>query len=75
MRKNDCKASRTQSRIRLLTFLFTLLFVFALPAAANVLDDVKRVTIVNSDISVREALEQVKKTDWRRTYVSIGHHH
>lgn len=61
MRKNDCKASRMQSRIRLLTFLFTLLFVFALPIAANVLDDVKRVTIVNSDISVREALDEVKK--------------
>lgn len=61
MRRNDCKASRTQSRIRLLTILFTLLFVFALPVAANLLDDVKRVTIVNSDISVRDALEQVKK--------------
>ena len=61
MRKNDCTASRTQNYIRLLTILFTLFFVFALPVAADVLDDVKRVTIVNSDISVREALDQVKK--------------
>uniref|UniRef100_UPI002FD8EEEA SusC/RagA family TonB-linked outer membrane protein n=1 Tax=Bacteroides congonensis TaxID=1871006 RepID=UPI002FD8EEEA len=61
MRKNDCTASRTQNYIRLLTILFTLLFVFALPVAADILDDVKRVTIVNSDISVREALDQVKK--------------
>lgn len=49
------------SRIRSLTFLFALLFVFALPVAANVLDDAKRVTLVNPDISVRDALEEVKK--------------
>lgn len=61
MRKNDCKASRMQSRIRLLTFLFTLLFVFTLPTTAKVLDGIIHVTIVNSDISVREALDEVKK--------------
>lgn len=61
MRKNDLKASRMQSRIRLLSILFALFFVFALPATAKVLDGVIHVTIVNSDISVREALDEVKK--------------
>ena len=61
MRKNGQKAFRIHSRIRPLAFLLTLLFIFVLPAKANVLDYAKRVTLVNPDISVREALEEVKK--------------
>lgn len=71
MRKNDRKASRMQCHLRLLAFLFTLLFVFASPATASVSDDTDRVTIVNSDISVREALNQVKKQiRWALMYQS-----
>lgn len=61
MKKTEQEVSRIQRSIRLLAFLFTLLFAFASPAAASVLDDAKRVTIVNPSISVREALEEVKK--------------
>lgn len=50
-----------QSRIWSLPLLFTLLFVFALPVTANVMDGAKRVTLVNPDISVREALKSVEK--------------
>lgn len=48
-------------QLRELAIILTLLFSFALPSVANVLDDAKLITIVNSDISVRDALEQVKK--------------
>lgn len=43
-------------------FLFVALFLtFALPVSANILDEANPVTIVSRDISVRGALEQVKK--------------
>lgn len=61
MGKTKQKASWMQSRIWSLPLLFTLLFVFALPVTANVMDGAKRVTLVNPDISVREALKSVEK--------------
>ena len=43
-------------------FLSIILFLtFVPPVSAGILDDAKSVTIVNSSISVRDALEQVKK--------------
>lgn len=61
MQKNERRVFPVFEQLRELAIILTLLFAFALPSAANVLDNAKLITIVNSDISVRDALEQVKK--------------
>lgn len=61
MQKNERQVFPMFKNIREMAVILTLLFAFALPSVANVLDDAKLVTIVNPDISVRDALEQVKK--------------
>lgn len=61
MKTVERKVSGIQNRIRSFAFLFTLLWVVALSAAAGVLDNAKPVTLVNPDISVKAALEEVKK--------------
>lgn len=61
MRKNERRVFPVSKYAREVAIILTLLFAFALPSVANVLDNAKLITIVNSDISVREALEQVKK--------------
>lgn len=61
MQKNERRVFPLFEQLRELAIILTLLFAFALPSAANVLDNAKLITIVNSDIPVRDALEQVKK--------------
>lgn len=61
MQKNERRTFLRSGQFRGLAILLTCLFAFTLPLAANVLDNAKLITIVNPDISVREALEQVKK--------------
>lgn len=52
--------SKLQSLLNLMVIVL-LLSSYTLPARAGVLDGAQLITIVNRDISVREALEQVKK--------------
>lgn len=61
MQKNERRVFPVFEQLRELAIILTLLFAFALPSVANVLDNAKLITIVNSDIPVRDALEQVKK--------------
>lgn len=61
MQKNERRVFPLFEQLRELAIILTLLFAFALPSVANVLDNAKLITIVNSDILVRDALEQVKK--------------
>lgn len=61
MQKNERRVFPLFEQLRELAIILTLLFAFALPSVANVLDNAKLITIVNSDIPVRDALEQVKK--------------
>ena len=61
MQKNERRVFPLFEQLRELAIILTLLFAFALPSVANVLDNAKLITIVNSDISVRDALDQVKK--------------
>ena len=61
MQKNEKRGFLLSEQIRIPVVVLALLFAFALPSVANVFDDAKLITIVNRDISVREALEQVKK--------------
>lgn len=61
MQKTERKTFQVPDRLWSLAAILTLLFAFASPSVANVIDDAKLVTIVNSSISVKDALEQVKK--------------
>lgn len=61
MQKNEKRGFLLSEQIRIPVVVLALLFAFVLPSVANVFDDAKLITIVNRDISVREALEQVKK--------------
>lgn len=61
MHKTERKVSRMADRIRSIALLVAMLWAFALPASAGILDDAKPVTIINADISVRDALNEVKK--------------
>ena len=61
MRKTTRKASRIRSRLQVLSVILGLLFTFALPSSAGVVEDAKPVTIVSSGISVKDALNEVKK--------------
>lgn len=61
MQKRERKVTRMADRIRSIALLVTMLWAFALPASAGILDDAKPITIVNADISVRDALNEVKK--------------
>lgn len=61
MQKTERKVARMAERIRSIAFLVAMLWAFALPTSAGILDDAKPVTIVNADISVRDALNKVKQ--------------
>lgn len=60
MQKTERKATGMTFPARSLAFLVAMLWALALPVSASVLDDAKPITIVNADISVRDALNQVK---------------
>lgn len=61
MQKVEKRGAGMRNNFRTLFLSAVLFLTFALPVSADVLDEANPVTIVNRDISVRDALEQVKK--------------